>query len=130
NHGLDVSAAVAHAVSMPVGNMPEFHEHREPQDKPLRLIPQPSGSEQPDTALQTSVGSSVPTISGLGFAGVGNGDYGFVPDAAPPDTNGAVGLTQYVQWVNESFAVFEKTAGLLLKGPVAGNTLFTNLGGG
>ncbi len=29
----------------------------------------------------------------------------------PPDTNGAVGATQYVQWVNASFAVFDKATG-------------------
>src|SRR4029077_15612273 len=44
--------------------------------------------------------------------------------------NGAVGATQYVQWVNESFAVFNKTTGALVHGPVAGNTLWSGLGGG
>jgi hypothetical protein len=131
NPGLEVAAAVARAVSMPVRNMPEIHEHHEPQDKPLRLLPQPPGLEQPDTAAQTTTtGPLVATTTGLGIAGVGNGDYGFAPDAAPPDTNGAVGATQYVQWVNESFAVFDKTSGALIKGPVTGNTLFANLGGG
>jgi hypothetical protein len=64
----------------------------------------------------------------LNFAGVGDGDYGFTPNAAPPDTNAAVGATQVVQWVNESFAVFDKTNGALVKGPVAGNQLFQALG--
>jgi hypothetical protein len=67
---------------------------------------------------------------GLSFAGVGNGDYGFAPNAAPPDTNLAVGASQVVQWVNESFAVFDKTTGALVSGPVAGNSLFANLGDG
>src|SRR5207302_1151518 len=40
-----------------------------------------------------------------------------------------VGATQYVQWVNESFAVFDKTTGALLSGPTRGNQVFTNLGG-
>src|SRR5205823_2172559 len=53
----------------------------------------------------------------------------FAPNAAPPDTNGAAGATQYVQWVNESFAVFDKSTGALIKGPVAGNSLWANLGG-
>jgi hypothetical protein len=72
----------------------------------------------------------VATTAGLNFPGVGNGDYGFVPNAAPPDTNGAVGATQYVQWVNESFAVFNKSTGALVHGPVAGNTLWSGFGGG
>src|SRR5215472_8395952 len=80
-----------------------------------------------DTALQT-VSTTAPSIGNVtNFAGVGNGDYGFAPNAAPPDTNLSVGATQVVQWVNESFAVFSK-AGALLAGPTAGNTLFQALG--
>src|SRR5207248_7713527 len=82
-----------------------------------------------DGALQTSFTTGVATTAGLNFAGVGNGDYGFVPNAAPPDTNGAAGATQYVQWVNESFAVFSKSTGALLYGPAAGNTLWSGFGG-
>ena len=36
---------------------------------------------------------------------------------APPDTNGAVGATQYVQWVNTDFAIFNKSNGALIAGP-------------
>jgi len=80
-----------------------------------------------DTALQT-VNTAAPSVGNVtNFAGVGDGDYGFVPNAAPPDTNLSVGATQVVQWVNESFAVFSKT-GALLAGPTAGNTLFQALG--
>src|SRR5207247_5344376 len=46
-----------------------------------------------------------------------------------PDVNGRVGSTQYVQWNNTSFAVFDKTTGALQYGPAAGNTLFQALGG-
>src|SRR5204862_6776286 len=38
------------------------------------------------------------------------------------------GATQYVQWNNTSFAVFDKATGALLYGPAAGNTLFQSLG--
>jgi len=40
-----------------------------------------------------------------------------------------VGLTQYVQWVNLSFAVFDKTTTNVILGPVDGNTLWTGFGG-
>ena len=63
------------------------------------------------------------------FAGVGAGDYGFTVQSTPPDTNLAVGSTQVVQWVNTSFAVFDKGTGALKYGPAAGNTLWTNLTG-
>lgn len=118
-----------HAVSVPVRDMPVGTEVPGHRMHPLRRIPSNAPANQVnDPVLQTSVTQNVATTSGLNFAGVGNGDYGFAPDAAPPDTNGAVGATQYVQWVNESFAVFNKTTGSLVKGPVAGNQLFQALG--
>jgi hypothetical protein len=49
---------------------------------------------------------------------------------APPDTNGAVGATQYVQWVNTDFAIFSKSNGGLVAGPTAGNVLWSGFGGG
>lgn len=124
--------AAAHAVSPRVGDMgtvsaPGLEQKRE---KPLRLLPQAPGLEQPDPVVQTNAGPFVGTTTPVGYPGVGNGDYGFTPNAAPPDPNLAVGATQIVQWVNESFAVFDKSTGALLKGPVAGNTLFAALGGG
>jgi hypothetical protein len=48
---------------------------------------------------------------------------------ATPDTSGAVGATQYVQWVNLSFAVFDKASGTMLYGPAFGSTLWTGFGG-
>ena len=63
----------------------------------------------------------------LNFDGLGNGG-GYTPNAAPPDTNGAVGATQYVQWVNEAFAVYDKTTGARVAGPTNGNQLFQALG--
>src|SRR5262252_8189850 len=97
-------------------------------ERPLRLLsPGQAALNQPDPVIQATVGPRVATTSGLSFAGVGNGDYGFTPNAAPPDTNGTVGATQYVQWVNESFAVFDKSTGALVSGPAAGNTLWQGL---
>jgi len=128
----EVSSAVHHDVSPPLRGMapasPTAHRLTE---RPLRLIGT-NASVQPDGALQASTtGPAVGTTAALNFAGVGNGDYGFAPNAAPPDTNGAVGATQYVQWVNESFAVFDKTTGAIATGfPKTGNTLWSGFGGG
>lgn len=77
----------------------------------------------------TATSSAALTTAGLGLDGVGNGFPGFTVQSAPPDTTGAVGATQYVQWVNSSFAVFNKLTGAAVYGPVAGNTLFTGFGG-
>src|SRR2546421_5182453 len=108
-----------------------FENMERKREKPLRLLP-PSqiNTIQQDSAVQQSVGPLVNTTSGANIAGVGNGDYGFTPNAAPPDTNLAVGATQVVQWVNESYAVFNKSTGALVLGPVAGNSLWAGFGGG
>jgi hypothetical protein len=46
----------------------------------------------------------------------------------PPDTNGDIGTTQYVQTVNLTFAVYSKT-GTLLYGPAGMNTIWSGMGG-
>jgi len=83
--------------------------------------------------------SSAPLISatlGLGFEGVGNTSYLSCPNVdagvayVPPDTNAAVGDTQVVEWVNVCYAVFEKTTGALIAGPILGNAFWAGFGGG
>jgi len=94
-------------------------------------MPHVAAHEQADPVLQTTPGLLISTTTGLSFPGVGAGDYGFTPNAAPSDTNLSVGATQVVQWVNESFAVFNKTTGAIATGfPKAGNTLWSGFGGG
>src|SRR5882672_1248741 len=44
----------------------------------------------PDAALQEQLLPQVSATLGLNFEGLGQGQYGFVMEAAPPDTNGAV----------------------------------------
>ena len=88
-----------------------------------------------DYAVQNShkVSGAAPTTTGLGVDGVGKGFVGpagaFTVTSAPPDTTGAIGATQFVQWVNTSFAVFSKASGAPVYGPVPGNTLFSGFGG-
>src|SRR5437763_12659 len=104
----------------------EKHYHPEP------ILPKPpTESGGPEGPLQTVAGPliSAPTPTGVSFEGVGVGLGAFNPGSNPPDVNGRVGATQYVQWNNTSFAVFDKTTGALEYGPAAGNTLFQALGG-
>jgi hypothetical protein len=42
-----------------------------------------------------------------------------------PDTNGAVGLSQYFQWVNVNFEIFDKITGTPIYGPSDASTLWT-----
>jgi uncharacterized repeat protein (TIGR02543 family) len=69
------------------------------------------------------------TTAGVNFLGLGQGFPGFTVAANIPDTNGAAGPTQFVQFVNDSFAVFNKSNGSLAYGPAKGNTLWQSLGG-
>jgi len=129
--GPEVTYSIQHDVSPAVRDLPNLQQDAAiTKEKPLR-IPHLDGSEHvADLVAQTSAPTPLAgTVTGV-FAGVGNGDYGFTPNAAPPDTNLAVGSTQVVQWVNESFAVFNKSTHALLKGPVAGNSLWAGFGGG
>ncbi|HWZ44781.1 MAG TPA: hypothetical protein VNW97_15000 [Candidatus Saccharimonadales bacterium] len=126
---VEVSTANS-AVSGPVSDMKGGLAANGPlHQKPLRLTHSDGISNSPDTVVQTSaVTGAAAVTSGLNFEGLGNGFSGFSVNAAPPDTNGAVGATQFVQWVNESFEVFNKSTGAAVKGPVAGNQLFQALG--
>jgi uncharacterized membrane protein len=100
--------------------------------EPLKRIPLPPGltlvQEDPVIQVGTVPPPTPPVLQS--FEGLGNGQYGFTVTSAPPDTEGTVGATQYVQWVNTSFAVFNKSTGALVAGPTAGNTLWSGFGGG
>ncbi len=61
-------------------------------------------------------------FDGIGFPGV-------ACNCAPPDTNGEVGATQYVQSVNIGFQVFNKTTGASVLGPLGIGTLWSGFGG-
>src|SRR5450755_4940295 len=126
---------VHHDVSAPLSEMikhaPPPSLERRPVE-PMKLIPLPPGLAQTgeDPVMQVStIAPPTPPVT-QSFEGLGNGQYGFSVTSAPPDTEGTVGTTQYVQWVNTSFAVFNKTTGALIAGPTAGNTLWSGFGGG
>ena len=50
-------------------------------------------------------------------------------NCAPPDPNGEVGKTQYVQMVNEGLQVFDKITGTSTFGPVAIASIWSGFGG-
>src|ERR1700730_5989471 len=107
--------------ALPVPGPPRINQRRWPH--PPKIAP-----AQRDPALQTSRGSQISVTSGLNFDGINEaaqqGASGLL--AVPPDTNGAVGATQFVQWVNYAFAVFDKATGAVAAGfPKPGNTLWT-----
>ena len=86
----------------------------------------------PDPVIQSSFWRTligIPAIpspilqwAGIAFPGVGC-------NCAPPDTNGEVGKTQYVQMVNEGLQVFDKLTGTSVFGPVAISSIWAGFGG-
>jgi len=70
-----------------------------------------------DAAVQASPGTGMPAPM-QNFEGLGNVDGAF-----RPDTSGDVGPNNYMQWINLSFAIFNKQ-GSMVYGPAAGSTLF------
>jgi hypothetical protein len=48
---------------------------------------------------------------------------------APPNTIGKAGATQFVEWVNNKFAIYDKSTGEQVQAPRPGNSLWTGLGG-
>lgn len=98
---------------------------------PLRAVPHvPAVSIMGDSVLQSLSGPLVSTTPSANFEGISDAAQGAVTGylVAPPDTNGAVGATQYVQWVNIAYQVFNKD-GTTALGPIPGNALWKNLGG-
>ena len=86
----------------------------------------------PDPVIQNSfwqrmintpaIPSPILSWNGIIYPGVGC-------NCAPPDPDGEVGKTQYVQMVNEGFQVFDKVSGASLLGPVAITSIWSGFGG-
>lgn len=82
-----------------------------------------------DPVLQTEKNSprlETPNFS-LEFEGAGFGDN-FFCNCMPPDNDGAVGTTQYVQFINAEYRVFDKSGNTVL-GPLFGNAFWAGFGG-
>jgi hypothetical protein len=106
-----------------------FRVRREHRVKPL---PRPATGEQrarPDAARQAAARTRFQPATLPAIPGIGSGVGGFHVQSDPPDTNGAVGRTQVVEWVNTALAVFDKTTGAMQGNILDGNLLFTGFGG-
>lgn len=82
-------------------------------------------SDDLDTGLQDWHGSIHMDPPLQNFEGIANVDN--ASGVMPPDTQGDVGPNHYVQMVNNSFAVYDKSGNLLL-GPTDNDTLWSGMG--
>src|SRR5260370_5694773 len=85
--------------------------------------------DSPDEAVQDHHAVSAPSIPGttLNFDGIPF--PGVACNCAPPDTDGEVGLTQYVQIVNEGYQVFNKATGASVLAPSGISTIWSGFRG-
>src|SRR5207253_6687631 len=105
----------------PAPRLPRTREAPENPSLPRALYPK----EHPkDTIVQRWFGvlampTPIVSFDGIQFSTGGTG--------WPPDTNGDVGPNHYVQWVNGSIEIWDKSGNRLL-GPVFGNTIWQGFG--
>ena len=134
---LQVGASYHNDVSQPLRDMPastnadrKGESEREANENPK--VPY-RHTDSPDPVIQIrdvsalalvapSLPAAILNFDGIPFPGVGC-------NCAPPDTNGAVGQTQYVQIVNEGYQVFNKTTGSSVLGPRSISSVWTGFGG-
>ena len=134
---LQVGVSYHNDVSQPMRDMPSSTsaDGREEHEREINENPKVPyrHTDSPDPVIQSSevsalglVAPSVPApilnFDGIPFPGVSC-------SCAPPDPNGAVGQTQYVQIVNEGYQVFNKTTGSSVLGPKSIASVWTGFGG-
>ena len=129
--GLSLAADVHHDSSQPLSRM-AMPSHFVPGH--ISIEPQRAHQTR-STAVSDPVLQSSATIAARAkvvhnYVGMGV-EYGkgYAPGAVPPDTVGAVGAKQYVQWVNSDLLVLDKKTGATQLGPIAGNSLWKGFGG-
>lgn len=120
----DVSPALRDMPAWPA----QARQQREAAENPF--IPT-SHKDSPDLVVDKGtllhqLAPSIPTpilvFAGIPYPGVGC-------FCAPPDPNGEVGTTQYVQMVNEAYQVFDKGTGASLLGPSSIASVWTGFPG-
>ncbi len=116
----DVSPPLRNMKQLPPRPMQEHEANENPKISRRHL-------DYQDRVIQTKASpNAMPTpilnFDGIPFPGV-------ACNCSPPDTNGEVGTTQYVQIVNEGYQVFNKSTGASVLGPSSIVSLWAGFGG-
>jgi len=130
--GVVVGTSYQNDVSLPLYYLPEWQgpTDDEGEEREAALNPKVPNHhiDSADPVVQhlhtpnPAMPSPILSFNGIPFPGVGC-------NCAPPDTDGEVGDTQYVQMVNEGFQVFDKATGNSLVGPTGISALWSGFGG-
>ncbi len=121
----DTSAPLRDMLPSPVPVEPSSgHEANENPKVPNNHIDSPDPAVQGSfiSALGLLMPSPILNFDGIPFPGVNC-------NCAPPDPNGAVGKTQFVQIVNEGYQVFDKSTGNSVLGPNSISSIWSGFGG-
>ncbi len=129
-NGIMVGASYQNDISLPLYYLPARPnlDNGERNDGPENPQLPNNHIDSPDPVIQHTMAPSpempVPILNfnGIPFPGVNC-------NCAPPDTNGEVGETQFVQMVNDGFQVFDKATGNSLLGPQSITSLWAGFGG-
>jgi hypothetical protein len=121
-----------HDVSLPLWMMAKAPNGG--ADEARITIPENTGPRGVETHVKDPVADDaeaagrpeVTTGALLNFDGISHTQS--ICDCAPPDTEGVVGATQYVQYVNTAYDVYDKTTGASVLGPLAGNSIWSGFG--
>ncbi len=131
--GTYVQHPIRFAISAPLGELVELPQpltYGFREENPVRYIPTPPFGPVVDTVEQDSVaGSGANYALGADLVGLGLGFPNFTVQETPPDTNMAVGDTQIVDWVDDSYVVCSKSSPYTCGSPFSGKILWQNLGG-
>jgi uncharacterized repeat protein (TIGR01451 family) len=120
-----VGHAVSHVRTRPLRSLkpPPFRPRAEHEANPNPVVDS-SHRDARDPVVQRRLASPRMPSPILNFDGIPA--PGVNCNCAPPDTNGEVGATQYVQIVNQGFQVFDKTTGASVFGPADIATLWSS----
>ena len=137
NSGIEFGQSYHNDVSPALRDLPALWPPPDGDEMEMReanlnpMLPLPQHIDVPDPVVDHGVlrflvpdamPATILSFNGIPFPGVGC-------SCAPPDTNGAVGLTQYVQIVNEGYQVFNKATGASVLGPIAIPSIWAGFGG-
>lgn len=127
--GAKVGRSYKNDISRPVRTMTQSHGAMQPLHVTAENPSLIGGKDLPafaDPVVQRTLPKSQMPSPMLNFDGIPF--PGVNCNCAPPDTNGEVGLDQYVQIVNQGFQVFDKSTGNSIMGPVDIASLWVGFG--
>ncbi len=112
--GLWISAAAGQTITV-------IHPKAFALSKPMRDLAPVYNTDGPAQQVSAPTGSGLALL--LNVAGTPGSSFVY------PDSNGAPGATQYMQWTNARYEIYNKTNGKKVLGPLAAKELWASLGG-